>query len=489
MNFQADDGVRGLGRKQNQMSLLPELLILLLALLILGLDLILPEKWRGGMGWLTVLGTAGILIFALLGSGASGNAAPATVCADSLAFFFRALILLGVMVTALISIDSEGVGRRGEYYALMLFSALGMCLMASASDLVMLALAVEMATVPLYILAGSLKRDSRSTEAGLKYFLFGATASAVMWYGFSLVYGFTGQTDLSAAAVALGSANPPTVMTAALPVLAGLAFKVAAVPFHFWAPDVYEGAPTPIAAFLSTAVKAAGFAVLLRILLTVFPPASASYWGALVSVMAAVSMTLGNLLAMVQKNVKRLLAYSSIAHAGYALIGLVTLNPDGLAATAFYLLAYTLANLAAFSVVVLVANAAGSDDITALAGLSRRSPAAALALLIALLSLAGMPPFAGFAAKWFLFTSAVEARLAWLAAVGAINSVLALYYYLGILKVVYLFRAEREQAAFPFPAAIKIALGATVAAILIMGVAASPWFEAALEAVRPLFPG
>jgi NADH-quinone oxidoreductase subunit N len=470
------------------MSLLPELLLLVLALLILGLDLFLPEKWRAGLGWLTALGVAGILSIGLLGAGASVITA-ATLRADSLAFFFRALFLFGAMIAALFSCSSEGVGRRGEYYALMLFATLGMCLMASASDLVMLALAIEMATIPLYVLAGFLKRDSRSTEAGLKYFLYGATASAVMWYGFSLVYGFTGQTDLRAASIALSTANLPTLLTAVIPILVGLGFKVAAVPFHFWAPDVYEGAPTPITAFLSTAVKAAGFAVLLRILLTVFPPASASYWGALISMMAAVTMTLGNLLAMVQKNVKRLLAYSSVAHAGYALIGLVTLNPDGLAATAFYLLTYMLANLAAFAVVILVSNATGSDDLTALAGLSRRSPGAALAMLAALLSLAGMPPFAGFVAKWFLFASAVEARLTWLAALGAFNSILSLYYYLGVIKIIYLFRAEREQTSFPFPVPIAVALGITVAGILLMGAIPTPWFEAALEAVRPLFAG
>ncbi len=470
------------------MSLLPELLLLLLALLILGLDLFLPERGRAALGWLTAVGTAAILAIALLGSGAAA-ADPATVHADALAFFFRALFLLGAAFTALISIDSEGVGWRGEYYALLLFSTIGLCLMASASDLVMLALAIEMATLPLYLLAGFLKQDSRSTEAGLKYFLFGATASAVMWYGFSLVYGFTGQTDLSAAAAALTSASPGMILAAGLPILAGLGFKISMVPFHFWAPDVYEGAPTPIAAFLSTAVKAAGFAVLLRILLAVFPPESASYWGLLISVLSAVTMTLGNLLAMVQKNIKRLLAYSSIAHAGYALIGLVTLNPDGLAATAFYLLAYLLANLAAFAVVAMVSNAEGSDDLTALAGLSRRSPAAALAMLVALLSLVGMPPFAGFAGKLFLFASAVQAKLIWLAALGAVNSILALYYYLVVLKTVYLYRGEHEQAAFPFPAAAGIALALCAAGILLLGIAASPWFEAALRAVRPLFPG
>ncbi|MGB7536963.1 MAG: NADH-quinone oxidoreductase subunit N [Anaerolineales bacterium] len=470
------------------MSLLPELLLLLLALLILGLDLILPEKWRAGLGWMTAVGIGGILAAALIGGGASASD-PATVHADALAFFFRALFLLGAMLAVLISIDSVGVGRRGEYYALLLFSTIGLCLMASASDLVMLALAIEMATMPLYILAGFLKRDSRSTEAGLKYFLFGAIASAVMWYGFSLLYGFTGQTDLSAVAAALTGAGPAMLLAAAIPILVGLGFKVAAVPFHFWAPDVYEGAPTPIAAFLSTAVKAAGFAVLLRILLAVFPPASASSWGVLISILSAVTMTLGNLLAMVQKNVKRLLAYSSIAHAGYALIGLVTLNPDGLAATAFYLLTYLLANLAAFAVVVLVANAGGSDDVAALAGLSRRSPAAALMMLVALLSLAGMPPFAGFAGKMFLFASAVEARQIGLAALGALNSILALYYYLVIIKTIFLYRAGNEQAAFPFPGAVALALAACTAGTLLLGIAASPWFEAALSAVRPLFPG
>lgn len=472
------------------MSFLPELLLLVLALLILGLDLILPRQRHALLGWLTALGAAGILVQALLETpGMQAGVSPAAVQTDALAFFFRAIVLLGAAIAALMSIDSEGVGRRGEYYALMLFAALGMCLMVSASDLVTLALAIEMATVPLYILAGFLKRDSRSTEAGLKYFLFGATASAVMWYGFSLIYGFTGQTDLYAASVALGSGNPPAMLVAIVLILVGLGFKVSAVPFHFWAPDVYEGAPTPVAAFLSTASKAAGFAVLARLLLSVFAPASALYWGTLVSVMAGVTMTLGNLLALAQKNIKRLLAYSSIAHAGYALIGLATLNPSGLAAAAYYLLAYALSNLAAFALVVLVSGVTGSDDLTAFAGLSRRSPGAALAMLAAFLSLAGMPPFALFAAKLFLFASAVEANLTGLAVVGALNSVVGLYYYLAVLKAVYVFRSEQEQVPFPFPVALRLALAVAVGAILGLGVFVSPWFEAALSAVRPLFPG
>jgi NADH-quinone oxidoreductase subunit N len=354
---------------------------------------------------------------------------------------------------------------------------------------VMLALSIEMTTIPLYVLAGFLKRDSRSTEAGLKYFLFGATASAVMWYGFSLVYGLTGQTDLRAAAIALARGGLPAMLVALLLVLVGLGFKVSVVPFHFWAPDVYEGAPAPVAAFLSTASKAAAFAVLARILLTVFAPASALYWGALVSVLAAATMTLGNLLALAQKNLKRLLAYSSIAHAGYALIGLATLNPDGLAAAADYLLAYALANLAAFALVVLISNVTGSDDLTALAGLSRRSPGAALAMLAAFLSLAGMPPFALFSAKLFLLASAVEANLTWLAAIAAINSVIGLYYYFSVIKAVYVFRSEQEQAPFRFPPALRLALGVAVGGLLLLGVIVSPWFEAALRAVRPLFTG
>jgi len=470
------------------MALLPEILLLLLALLVLGLDLLLPKPRRAFLGVLTALGTAAILAVALAGKGGEAGG-PATLHVDSLAFFFRTLFLLGASIAALISIESEGVGRCGEYYALLLFSTLGMCLMASASDLVMLALAIEMAALPAYLLAGFLKRDSRSTEAGMKYFLFGATASAVMWYGFSLLYGATGETGFAEAAAALKTAGLPVVMTAVLPILAGLTFKVAAVPFHFWAPDVYEGAPTPVSAFLSTAMKAAGFAVILRLLMGVFPTEAAPALRALAAAAAAATMTLGNLLALVQKNFKRLLAYSAIAHAGYALIGLAAMPPDGLAATAAYLLACLPANLAAFSVAVLAANASGNDDITALAGLGRRSPAAALALLAAMLSLAGMPPFAGFAAKAFLLASAVDSGLAWLAAVGAVNSVIALYYYLAVLKAAFLFRSDDEQTPVPFPVSLKIALGVTAAAVLIMGVAASPWFEAGWEAVRPLFPG
>jgi NADH-quinone oxidoreductase subunit N len=472
------------------MSFLPELLLLLLALLILGLDLILPEGRRALLGWFTAAGCAAILAVALADLPAARAVfSAATLQADALAFFFRAVVLIGASIAALLSIDSAGIGRRGEYYALMLFSALGMCLMVAASDLVMLALAIEMTTIPLYVLAGFLKRDSRSTEAGLKYFLFGATASAVMWYGFSLIYGLTGQTDLRAAAIALEGGSLPAMLVALLLVLVGLGFKVSLVPFHFWAPDVYEGAPAPVAAFLSTASKAAGFAVLARILLTVFAPASALYWGALVSILAAASMTLGNLLALAQKNIKRLLAYSSIAHAGYALIGLATLNPSGLAAMAGYLLAYALSNLAAFALVVLISNVTGSDDLTALAGLSRRSPGAALALLAAFLSLAGMPPFALFSAKLFLLASAVEANLTGLAAIAAVNSVLGLYYYLSVIKAVYVFRSEQEQTPFAFPLALRLALGIAVGGLLLMGVAVAPWFEAALRAIRPLFPG
>ncbi|MBN1439332.1 MAG: NADH-quinone oxidoreductase subunit N [Anaerolineales bacterium] len=469
------------------MSLLPELLLLFLALIVLGLDLILPERRRAALGALTALGTAGILAVALLGGGAAEGVA--TLNADALALFFRGLFLAGAAAAALISLDCEGVRDRGEYYALLLFATIGLCLMVSASDLVMLALAVEMAAVPLYILAGILRRDPRSAEAGLKYFLFGATASAAMLYGFSLVYGLTGATDLQAAAAALKSAGLPVLLAALLPILAGLGVKVAAVPFHFWAPDVYEGAPTPVAAFLSTAVKAAGFAVLLRLLAAVFPAPAEAYGGALISVMAAAGMTLGNLLALAQKNLKRLLAYSSIAHAGYALIGLAALTPQGSAAAAFYLLTYALANLAAFAVAALAERAAGSGDLAALAGLGRRSPAAAWAMSAALLSLAGMPPFAGFAAKWFLFASAAQAGLTWLAAVGALNSVLALSYYLGILKVMFLSRAADEPLPLSVPPATAAVLAAAVAGILWMGVAASPWFEAALEAVRPLFAG
>jgi len=268
--------------------------------------------------------------------------------------------------------------------------------------------------------------------------------------------------------------------------LVGFGFKIAAVPFHFWTPDVYEGAPTPIAAFISTASKAAGFAVLVRVMLAAFP-AIAGYWTTVLAAMSVATMTLGNLLALAQKNIKRLLAYSSIAHAGYALIGLVAIGETGAASLVFYLVAYIVTNLAAFAVVILFARSAGSEEIADYAGLSRRAPGLALVLLVALLSLGGMPPLAGFVAKLYVFAAAVQVGLVWLAFAGVLNAIIGLYYYLTVVKVIYLYRSPDEQKPIRVPGAYAMALGVCVTAIVVIGTLSGPWFDWAIRAARSFF--
>jgi NADH-quinone oxidoreductase subunit N len=471
------------------LAVLPEALLLALAVLVLVVDLIWHP--RQALGWLTAAGLAAILAVALVFSRPDPQQTlifGGMLRDDWPAFTFRVLFLFAAAVTCLLSVGVRGVSRDGGYFALLLVATLGMSLMASAADLIMVYLAVETTSMPLYILAGFLKRDDKSTESGLKYYLFGAMASTVMLYGFTLLYGFAGETNLYRLAGLLqaGQVSPWVISGAAALVLVGFGFKVAVVPFHFWTPDVYEGAPTPITAFISTASKAAGFAVLVRVLLAAFPAIEA-YWVSLLAAMSVATMTLGNVLALAQRNIKRLLAYSSVAHAGYALIGLVALSAFGTASVVFYLMAYVVTNLAAFAVVILFAHSAGSDEIADYAGLSRRSPGLALALLVALLSLAGMPPLAGFVAKFYVFAAAVERGLVWLAFVGVLNAIIGLYYYLTVLKVVYLYRSEDEDKPIHVPRPYGLALGVCIVAILAIGTLSAPWLTWALRAAESLF--
>jgi NADH-quinone oxidoreductase subunit N len=309
-----------------------------------------------------------------------------------------------------------------------------------------------------------------------------------MLYGFSLLYGYAGTTNIYAiaAGVQAGQLPPATLYGSLLLVLVGFGFKISVVPFHFWAPDVYEGSPTPIAGFLSTASKAAGFAVLLRFLLAVYPSLTPQ-WSMFIAILAVITMTVGNLLALAQKNMKRLLAYSSIAHAGYILIGFVAVTELGMTSVIFYLIAYLFTNLAAFGVVAAVGRIIGSDEIAAYAGLSRRSPGLAIILLISFLSLAGMPPFAGFVVKFGVFAAAMQAGLVWLAVIGVLNSIIGLYYYLTVLKVVYLFRSEEEEKPLPLTRSLTLALGILTVAVIVMGVIFGPWFAISSRAAAALF--
>jgi NADH-quinone oxidoreductase subunit N len=294
----------------------------------------------------------------------------------------------------------------------------------------MLYLALETASIPLYLLAGFAKDTGRSSEAGMKYFVYGAFASAIMLYGLSFIYGLTNETNLITVARAIVAQPDVPVLLAAVLVIVGFGFKISAVPFHFWTPDVYEGAPSAVTGLVSTASKAAGFAVFLRVLTAgVFGTVEASQeWWAMLVAMAIVTMTLGNVLAIWQTNIKRMLAYSSIAQAGYTLIGMVTLSVDGTGAAMFYLLYYVFTNIAAFAVIILLSNISKSDEISDLNGLNRRSPWLALAMMFALLSLGGIPPTAGFFGKFFIFKAAVDAGLWWLALIGILNAFIALYY-------------------------------------------------------------
>ncbi len=475
-------------------AILPEILLLVLGLLVLLFDLLLSKENHDKLGWITAGGLALIIIASILVArpGEQGQQIFGGMLRwDGLGFTFQMLFLFSAAITALFVMGIDKIGKRGEFYLLMLASTLGMCLMSSACDLVMLYLAIETTSIPLYILAGFLTQDDKSTEAGFKYLLFGAMTSAILLYGFSLLFGFTGTTNLYKISYGLQTGGFPlmVVFGVLMLIVIGFAFKISAVPMHFWAPDVYEGAPTPVAGFLSTASKAAGFSVLIRVLIIVFP-AILPYWGAFLVAISTLTMTVGNLLALTQKNIKRMLAYSSIAHAGYALIGLSavsSLEILSVSSVVFYLMAYIFTNLAAFGIVAAFGRISGSDDIAAYAGLSRRSPALALAMLIAFLSLAGMPPFGGFVVKFMVFASAVQANLIWLAVIGVLNSIVGLYYYLTVLKVVYLYRSEDEDKPLPIPRSYGIALGVLVIGILAIGIVVAPWFNLSTAAATALF--
>ncbi|MCK5314526.1 MAG: NADH-quinone oxidoreductase subunit N [Anaerolineales bacterium] len=474
-------------------AILPEIGLVVLALIVLAYDLIWRDEQRRGLGWLTAGGLTIIFILTLV-FGRPGEESELVwggmLRYDWLGFSFALLFLFGAAITCLFAMEIKPLGQRGEFYLLLLISTMGMTLMASSADLIMLFLAIEVTSIPLYILAGFYKNDNKSSESGYKYFLFGALTSAIMLYGFSLLFGFTGTTDLYEITekVVTGDLTLTLALGTLILVMVGFGFKISAVPFHFWAPDVYEGAPTPVAGFLSTASKAAGFAVLMRVLLTAYAdPEVIPYWVVVISALSVFTMTLGNGIAIAQTNIKRLLAYSSIAHAGYALIGVAALSELGFTSVVFYLVVYVVTNLAAFGIVAAFWRISGSDEISDYAALSRRSPALALVMLVTFLSLAGMPPFGGFVAKFFVFAAAVKTGLAWLAIIGVLNAIVGLYYYLIVLKVVYLYRSEDENKPVPLTRPYTLGLTILVIGIIVLGVLFGPWAQWSARAASALF--
>jgi NADH-quinone oxidoreductase subunit N len=393
---------------------------------------------------------------------------------DRFSLFFDALICLGGAIAALLAGGylPEHKMNRGEFYALVLFSTLGAMILASAGDLLTIFLGLETMSIGVYALTAFRRSSPRSAEGALKYFLLGSFAAALLLYGFALLYGATGHTDLAGVggAIRAGAVKDPLVVVALCLVLAGLAFKVSAVPFHMWTPDAYEGAPTPATTYMAVVVKSAAFAMMLRVLLTVFgDPGSASWaagWPPVIACVSVITMTVANLVAGRQDSVKRMLAYSSIAHAGYLLIGVVATTRDRSQAEAsvlFYLLTYTVSTAGAFGALILCgrrgAEAVSYEDLS---GIGRRHPAAALPFALFLVSLAGIPPTAGFFGKWFLFRAAIDSGFYWLAIIAFVNSVVASYYYLRVLVYMYM----REPAAGA-PVAVPMRSGYVTAALLL----------------------
>lgn len=475
----------------NYVSVLPEILLLILGILILILDPFWKEKNRRvNLGWISAGGLGLIAIISLLIArpGDPVLVLGGMVRFDWLGFSFKMFFILGAAITSMFMMEIDKLGSRAEAYVLLIASTIGMSLMASASDLVMLYLSIEVTSIPLYVLAGFLKNENKSTEAGFKYLLFGALTSTILLYGFSLIFGLTGKTNIYEITGFFGSFNF-MVLGVLFLVLAGLAFKISLVPFHFWVPDVYEGAPTPVTGFLSTASKAAGFAVVIRVFSIIFPGVSAN-WTFILAVLATLTMTIGNLLAISQKNIKRMLAYSSIAHAGYALMGVVAFTKLGISGTIFYLLAYILTNLAAFGAVSYVESKTGNNEMKAYFGLQRRAPGLALIMLVSFLSLAGMPPFGGFVAKVFVFSAVIQQGYIWLAVAGILNSIIGVYYYLTVLKYVYLYRMdgeEEENNQIFLSRPYSIALTVLTIGILAIGSFFGPWFEITNKMALNLF--
>lgn len=379
------------------------------------------------------------------------------VAVDPFSIFFKGVILLSALIVVSLSMISnelkEGARSLGEYYALLAALTLGMFLMSGATNLLMMYLSMELTSLTSYILAGYTKDAPDSSEASLKYVIYGSVASGMMLYGISILYGLTGATDIYAVNHALmgGDVNAVALTVAGILIIVGFGYKITAVPFHFWSPDVYEGAPISITAILAVASKAAGFAMLIRFFNVAFidtvpEDLALGYWATvgnfkwnyILAAMSVLSMTVGNLIAIWQNNLKRLLAYSSIAHAGYMLMGLVVMSNEGIAAVLIYFAVYLFMNLGAFYVVMLIANKTGSEDIEAYKGLGYRSPFIAVAMAIFLISLTGLPPTAGFIGKLYLFAALINAKWFWLALVGAINSVVSLYYYVRVFRNMFL---------------------------------------------------
>ena len=431
--------------------IMPEILLVCMAIILVVVDLVNPRN-RELLSQLTLLAAMGGMTCLLL------NLRPAVTfgtmfIVDSYAIFFKIICLVGMVMTTLLSgqyLKVERI-RQGEYYSLMLFSVVGMMIMISAGDLIVVYLGLELMALSIYCLVGLLKNDFRANEASLKYFLMGGFSSALLLFGISLLYGMTGTTDLAGIArycSEAGCLTNPALLTGFTLVLCGFCFKVGAAPFHFWTPDIYQGAPTAITSFMSVAPKAAGFAVLGRFLFTAFPD-SHEQWGTIIALIALLSMAVGNIIAISQQNVKRMLAYSSIAHAGYALLGILAGTSEGYSATMSYLLIYCFMNMGAFGIVILLCSKGNRrESLDDYKGLARSNPGAALLMLIFMFSLTGIPPTAGFIGKFYLLKAALAAGYTWTVILAVLFSAISAYFYLRLIR--YMYMEEAQEIIVPY---------------------------------------
>jgi NADH-quinone oxidoreductase subunit N len=464
----------------------PEIVLVGFAIAVILLDLFIERK-----GLLAVFSILGLLASCGLAVHLWGGTPQTTfngmLAVDNFALFFKVLFLGIAVLVVLASTDYVSKFKRfqGEYYALVMLATVGMMLMAATNELISLFISLELVNLSMYALVGFLKEE-RSTEAALKYLLLSAVASAVLLFGMAMVYGFTGQTQLAAIAQSIQAmplsdllANPALILGVVL-MIAGFGFKIGAVPFHMWIPDVYEGAPTPITAFLSVGSKSAGFAIILRIFYSAFQsPSNLSLdWGTVFAVLAAITMTVGNIVAIQQSNIKRMLGYSSIAQAGYVMVGLaavgipaaaMTSGPTGQSTVMFFLASYSLTNLGAFMAVIAISNKINSDGIDDFSGMGKRSPVLALAMTLCMISLIGMPPAAGFMAKFYVFSTAVQHNLLWLVVIAVLNSVISAYYYLRVVKVMWMGEPAGEGKV-DASGAFRLALTLACLGVLFLGI-------------------
>lgn len=461
-----------------------EIGLVALAVGCLIVDLFLKDDESRGrtMSQVAMTGIAAIFAFHCTRWGVFGKTFGDSFVQDGLSYFFKALFLLAGFLTLYLIRNYQTSIKRGhsEFSLLVLFSQIGLSFLASAADLLLFFVSLEILTVSLYVMTAYLRDNSASIEAGVKYLVLGALSTAVFVFGASYVYGTTATTSFTGMAQALSDGVPAAFLFGMVLMICSLGFKISMVPFQLWAPDIYQGAPTPVTAYLATASKAAGFAALLRLILTAFAPAE-QVLAAVFSVLAAATILYGNLAAIPQTNIKRLLAYSSIGHAGYLLIGLATLSSTGKAAVLYYLLSYLFGSAAVFLVIVAVCK--NSDQISEFAGLSRRSPLMAAGMMLGLLSLAGVPPLGGFFGKFLVLFSAAESGLIWLVLIGVVNVVTSLYYYLKVVKAMYL-----DAPADPAP--LRVSNGqrtmqyAALAGIFVLGILQGPFVAFTTEALR-----